>query len=66
MKQATVRLELDRRSLSKKDSRYPVKLVVYCSNKWKRYKTEFRFTDKEWNTVQDRFRFCITFKNQLL
>ena len=66
MKQATVRLELDRRSLSKKESRYPVKLVVYCSNKWKRYKTEFRFTDKEWNTVQGRFRFCITFKNQLL
>ena len=51
MKQATVRLELDRRSLSKKDSRYPVKLVVYCNNKWKRYKTEFRFTDKEWNTL---------------
>ena len=51
MKQATVRLELDRRSLSKKDSRYPVKLVVYCSNKWKRYKTEFRFTDKEWNIL---------------
>ena len=51
MQCATVRLELDKRRASSRDNRFPVRFIVSCHGRWKRYSTVFRFDTREWNLM---------------
>lgn len=51
MQCATVRLELDKRRPSSRDNRFPVRFIVSCHGRWKRYSTVFRFDTREWNLM---------------